>query len=314
MWEKLSAIKANCGIELALDECVAILNHMRRLKRSAERAAAASHGQASAVTSTVRFSASKRIPSWNCIARENSTGSLEEDLLTDVASTLHQGVGGSGGGTSASRNWRTHRNLNDGSDSESESVDLNSWTRSGGPLMRTTSANTFIDFVQNLDIDAELTKASMAHPNSPVALMGGRDPYNQIAQMTAADRNSETELEQRDFSNRTSVNASSIMVSEGDLLQPERIHNGFVFNIVKKEDLAVSNRTHDMENYSNEVPECVQLDCPEKYMDASSASEYGDDDANDDVTITNVDETASTLSYTDDSGVHDGHNKSVVDG
>ncbi|GJS89870.1 triacylglycerol lipase SDP1-like protein [Tanacetum coccineum] len=44
-WEKLSAIKANCGIELALDECVAILNHMRRLKLSVERAAAASHGR-----------------------------------------------------------------------------------------------------------------------------------------------------------------------------------------------------------------------------------------------------------------------------
>ncbi|GMP97610.1 hypothetical protein CsSME_00045790 [Camellia sinensis var. sinensis] len=73
-WEKLSAIKANCGIELALDECVAILNHMRRLKRSAERAAASSHG----LSSSVRFNASKRIPSWNCIARENSTGSLEE--------------------------------------------------------------------------------------------------------------------------------------------------------------------------------------------------------------------------------------------
>nr|GEY50992.1 triacylglycerol lipase SDP1-like [Tanacetum cinerariifolium] len=41
--EKLSAIKANFGIELALDECIAILNHMRRLKRSAERAAVASH-------------------------------------------------------------------------------------------------------------------------------------------------------------------------------------------------------------------------------------------------------------------------------
>ncbi|KAJ6316785.1 hypothetical protein OIU78_019961 [Salix suchowensis] len=70
-WEKLSAIKANCGIELALDECVAILNHMHRLKRSAERAAAAaaSHGQASSAC-TLKFSASKRIPSWNCIARE----------------------------------------------------------------------------------------------------------------------------------------------------------------------------------------------------------------------------------------------------
>ncbi|GJU26149.1 hypothetical protein Tco_1164770 [Tanacetum coccineum] len=63
-WEKLSAIKANCGIELALDECVTILNHMRRLKLSAERAAAASHG----TPHVTRFNASKRIPSWNCIA------------------------------------------------------------------------------------------------------------------------------------------------------------------------------------------------------------------------------------------------------
>ncbi|CBI30074.3 unnamed protein product, partial [Vitis vinifera] len=135
-WEKLSAIKANCGIELALDECVAILNHMRRLKRSADRAAASSHGLAN----TVRFNASRRIPSWNCIARENSTGSLEEDLFIDVASSFHQGVSG---------------------DSEPESVDLNSWTRSGGPLMRTTSANKFIDFVQNLDLDAELNRSGM---------------------------------------------------------------------------------------------------------------------------------------------------------
>ncbi|KAL6555359.1 mitogen-activated protein kinase tyrosine protein phosphatase sdp1 [Orobanche gracilis] len=112
-WEKLSAIKANCGIELALDECVTILNHMRRLKRSAERAAAASsssHG----LSTTVRFNASKRIPSWNVIARENSTGSLEEDLLADV-----QG-----------RNWQTYRYPH-----ESETADLNSWTRSGGPYL-----------------------------------------------------------------------------------------------------------------------------------------------------------------------------------
>ncbi|CAL5431065.1 unnamed protein product [Camellia sinensis] len=48
LWEKLSAIKANCGIELAL-ECVAILSHMHRLKWSAERAAASSHGLSSCV-------------------------------------------------------------------------------------------------------------------------------------------------------------------------------------------------------------------------------------------------------------------------
>lgn len=266
-WEKLSAIKANCGIELALDECVAILNHMRRLKRSAERAAASSHG----LSTTVRFSASKRIPSWNCIARENSTGSLEEDFLTDVASSFHQGVG---------RNTRAHRNTHDGSDSESESVDLNSWTRTGGPLMRTTSANTFVDYVQNLDADAELNKSLILHPNSIVIQMvGQQDPYYQVARVTTPDRSSENgEFDLRDSSSRGSGTGSSIMVTEGDLLQPERIHNGIVFNVVKKEDLTHSYRSHDSENYNSEEAECVQLDCPEKEMDASSASEYGQDD------------------------------------
>ncbi|KAF2289318.1 hypothetical protein GH714_034726 [Hevea brasiliensis] len=244
---------------------------------------------------TVKFSASKRIPSWNCIARENSTGSLEEDLA-DFASTFHQGVGGSGSGAPSGRNVRIHRNIHDGSDTESESVDLSSWTRSGGPLMRTTSADQFIDFVQNLDIDAELTKGLMTNSNSPGAQMVIRDPYNQISRVTTPERNSENEFEHRDFSSRSSVNGSSITVTEGDLLQPERIHNGFVLNIVKKENLALSNRTQDLENYNNEVPECVQLDCPEKDMDASSASEYAGDNDDDDDDDVDDDATAMNLS------------------
>ncbi|XVE61064.1 hypothetical protein DITRI_Ditri06bG0009800 [Diplodiscus trichospermus] len=253
-WEKLSAIKANCGIELALDECVAILNHMRRLKRSADRAAAASassHGQAS----TTRFNASRRIPSWNCIARENSTSSLE-DFPTDVTSSLHQAAGASAGVPPSGRNQRAHRVTYDASDSESESADLHSWTRSGGPLMRTTSANLFTDFVQNLDADAELNKGLMVHPNSPHS-----------SRMTTADRGSESEFDQRDLGNRTPFNGSGIMVSEGDLLQAERMVNGFMLNVVKKEDLAFSHGSHSSGNESHEVVECVQLD-------------YGDDDAN----------------------------------
>ncbi|KAK6124741.1 hypothetical protein DH2020_041517 [Rehmannia glutinosa] len=261
-WEKLSAIKANCGIELALDECVAILNHMRRLKRSAQRAAAASHGLAT----TVRFNASKRIPSWNVIARENSTGSLEEDLLADVSSSLHQGVSGSTG-----RNWRTHRYALDGSDSESETADLNSWTRSGGPLMRTTSADKFVDFVQNLEVDSRMNRGMMGQ-------MGGRDQIHQGLRVATPDRTSDTEYEQRDFGNRASGSSSSIMVAEGDLLQPERIHNGIVFNVVRKEVLTP--RSHDSEQNGSphdSVAECVQLDSLEKEMGSSSASESGDD-------------------------------------
>lgn len=285
-WEKLSAIKANCGIELALDECVAILNHMRRLKRSAERAAAASSSSHGLAT-TVRFNASKRIPSWNILARENSTGSLEEDLLADVASSLHQGVGGP-----TARNWRTHRHTHDGSDSESESVDHNSWTRSGGPLMRTTSADKFIDFVQNLEIDTRMNKTGMGTLNNIPIQMAGRATPDRTS-------SSDTENEQRDFGVRTPVGNSSITVGEGDLLQPERIQNGIVFNVVRKEGLTPSNRSHDSEHNSSaydSVAECVQIDCPDKEMDAFSVSENGDDNTED-----------SGIARSDDDDVRDKH-------
>ncbi|XP_021830032.1 triacylglycerol lipase SDP1 [Prunus avium] len=306
-WEKLSAIKANCGIELALDECVVILNHMRRLKRSAERAAASSHGLAT----TVKFSASRRIPSWNCIARENSSGSLED--FGDGASSIHQGIGASTSAIPSGKNFQTHRNIHDGSDSESESVDVNSWTRSGGPLMRTTSANKFIDFVQNLDIDAELNRSFLAIPNSATLQMGGNNQYYQSPRGTTPDRSPEsTKFDKRDFGSMVSVNGSSIMVTEGDLLQPERIHNGIVFNIVKKEDLTLSSRSsHDMENYGSEVAECMQLDCPEKDMDARSTSECGDADIASDICL---EETAPNCQSTDQPNVDDCNHQSTADG
>ncbi|KAB2634886.1 triacylglycerol lipase SDP1 [Pyrus ussuriensis x Pyrus communis] len=250
-WEKLSAIKANCGIELALDQCAVILNHMRRLKRSAERAAASSsHGLAS----SYKFSASRRIPSWNCIAQENSSGS--PTLVMVVPHSI-----------------MVHRNMHDGRDSESESVDLNSWTRSGGPLMRTTSANKLIDFVQDFDVDAELNISVLTNLNSMTLQMGGNNHYHQSPSGTTPERRPESvKFDKREFGSVVSVNGSSI---EGDLLQPERIHNGIVFNVVKKETLS-SRSSHDLENYGSEVAECVQLDRPEKDMDARSASEYDD--------------------------------------
>lgn len=259
-WEKLSAIKANCGIELALDECVAVLNHMRRLKRSAERATAASQGLAS----TVKFSASKRIPSWNCMARENSTGSLE-DFLQDAASSLHQGVAGSPG--PSGRNWRSPRNMYDGSDSESETADLNTWTRSGGPLMRTASADKFVDYVQNLERNSKINQGVVVFPNT-ISQAASRDPCYQNLRVTTPERSSDV-----DSDHRVPGSISSILVAEGDLLQPERLLNGIMFNIVKKEDLTSPNRSHDL----NSVAECVQIDCPDKETDASSTSEYGDD-------------------------------------
>lgn len=282
-WEKLSAIKANCGIELALDECVAILNHMRRLKRSAERAASATHS----LPTNIKFSASKRIPSWNVIARENSTGSLE-DFLADTAASFNHGVGANG------KNSKYHRNMHDASDSESESADLNTWTRSGGPLMRTTSADMFIDFVQNLEVDTDLNKG-IGTNFSP------RDFQYQSPKFQTPDRCSEnSESDQRENGNRgvMNINGSSIMVTEGDLLQPERILNGIVFNVVKKEVLTPSSRScdYDDSNY-NESPESVQIECTGKEMDdaVSSASENGDDKS----------PTARTLTETQDSNPTD---------
>lgn len=232
-WEKLSAIRANCGIELALDECVAVLNHMRRLKRSAERAAAAVASPRGG-GGLARFSASKRIPSWNVIARENSTGSLEEDLMADHAA----------------RNWHALRCSHDGgSDSESDSSDLvQSWTRSGGPLMRTTSADKFVDYVQSLEANTRTT-------------------------------NPTTSDDERDLSSR--VPASAIVVAEGDLLQPERVDDGsIVFNVVKRSAVTLSppTRSFDSEHTSaspqeSPVAELLQHD----EMDEGS-SVSGDDD------------------------------------
>ncbi|CAO2822252.1 unnamed protein product [Amaranthus hypochondriacus] len=270
-WEKLSAIKANCAIELALDECVAILNHMRRLKRSAQRAAAASQSQSHTLPNTsVRFSASKRIPSWNCIARENSTGSLDEEILTEVAS-LQQVSTSAVSGSSSNRHHRTFRTKYEGSDSESETIDLNTWTRSGGPLMRTASANMFIDFVQGLDMDVGTKQSLAEHLNSVVMQTVSRESRG-----TTPDRN----FENAESGNR-GINGSRITVAEGDLLQPERIQNGIVFNVVKKEELTVSGRSNDSESFTSlpsPAAECVHLECPERETDASSESEHNDDE------------------------------------
>ncbi|KAK1319315.1 Triacylglycerol lipase SDP1 [Acorus calamus] len=204
-WEKFSAIKANCAIELALDECVAILNHTRRLKRSAVTLAA-----------TVRFSDFRRIPSWNCIAREKSTSSLEEDTLMEAAATpLHQ----------------FHHSMHDTSDSDSESMDLNSWTRSGGPLMRTTSANTFINFLEGLSVEAESNRTWSREEEIENV------HSNAVMIQVAVGASEKMETDVQNINNRSPMNTSSIMAPEGDLLQPESVPNGIVFNIVRKEEL-----------------------------------------------------------------------------
>lgn len=79
-WEKVPAIKANCAIELALDECVATLKHTCRLKKRFERDASVALS-----SPIVKFNGFEIIPSWNAVARENSSASLkDEGLMADL--------------------------------------------------------------------------------------------------------------------------------------------------------------------------------------------------------------------------------------
>lgn len=271
-WEKLSAIKANCAIELVLDECVALLNHMRRLKRSAQRAAAASAAQGQLpMNATPRFNASRRIPSWNCIARENSSGSLEEDALieTTPSTTIHQAKG----------NRAFYRSLHDGSDSESESIDLNSWTRSGGPLMRTASAYKFMNFVQNLELDLDLNRMRPREEDGADVLVSPSSfmSLHTSPRVRTPDRSSEsTDSESRDSSNRGVAMgvSTSILVSQGDLIQPERFENGIVFNVVRREDLSQGHGGSDgseQVNMSREADvENLQVECCEDVRSVTS--------------------------------------------
>jgi TAG lipase/steryl ester hydrolase/phospholipase A2/LPA acyltransferase len=229
---------------------------MRRLKRSAERAAASqSYGP------TIRLCPSRRIPSWNLIARENSTGSLEDEMLTSPTVTS-QAAGGTAG--LSNRNHHLQHSIHDSSDSESESIELNSWTRSGGPLMRTASANKFISFVQNLEIDTEFRIASprggesdTVTPNNFLASHPlGREPVeNHTRPVTPGRISSNSGSEHHDTTVPRSPFgiSTSIMVPEGDLLQPEKMGNGILFNVVRRDTLLASTSGVDPRGYSHEV-------------------------------------------------------------
>lgn len=272
---------------------------MRRLKRSAVRAAA-SHG----LTGTVKISPARRIPSWNQISREDSVGSTEEDAFADALASIHQGSGHVG--SSSNRNMHTQRSLHDGSDSESESIELNSWTRSGGPLMRTASADTFIKYVQNLQFESEPnrnwsmedeTEHLATQSNPSLVQMGGRDPCSNNSRVQTSDRNSEnTDTDTHELGNRITTTPSSITVSECHLFQRETIHNGIVFNIVKKEALNLRNMNGDFGQHQGSSPDMVAETVHIESCIAGTASECEGDEAESsfiDETMPHCDETGS---------------------
>ena len=133
--------------------------------------------------------------------------------------------------------------------------------------MRTASADKFVDYVQNLERNSKINQGTVPFPNT-LSQAVSRDPHYKNLRVTTPERSLEV-----DPDHRVPGSNSSILVAEGDLLQPERMLNGIMFNIVKKEELTSPQRSRDIDS----VEECVQIDCPDKETDASSTSEYGDD-------------------------------------
>lgn len=82
-WEKLSAIRATCAVEFALDESAIVLNHKRRERDgNIDRVLATT----SEGVLTPRTTTHRPIPSWNSAAGENKPNFVEQDLLADAGS------------------------------------------------------------------------------------------------------------------------------------------------------------------------------------------------------------------------------------
>lgn len=253
-WEKLSAIRANCAIELALDESIAVLNHKRRLKRSMERTAAASQGH----SNYVRPKTPRRIPSWSRISRENSSESLSEEISAVAASSMQQGAALVVGAPPTTLSQHVRRSSHDGSESESETIDLNSWTRSGGPLMRTASADRFISFIHNIEIDTELSRPCAVEGDAAGILSestfpNGSRPNNSSSVSMPGRCTENSGTESCNTVNTRASTLTSMAVREGDLLPPESTTDGVLLNIVKRDAL------------QDGVIELVESSCAEGY-------------------------------------------------
>ncbi|MQM08545.1 hypothetical protein Taro_041406 [Colocasia esculenta] len=245
-WERLSAIRATCAIEFALDESAVLLNHMRRIKNSTDRATAVAASEST--TPTPRPSIHRRLPSWNS-ARENKPNFIEDDVLADTGRRVAL--------PSPKVCNSPHCRSEEGAAADEPDIELNSWTRCGGPLMRTTSAKRFANFIQNLDIAA--VKASQ------------RASFI----FNGADQGQEND------SSRAPLTPGSIVLSDGDLLQPEKVGNSFVLNVVKKEDYILTPKPGNPEERHVPYTEEAAAEFCEQILESyssSSGSECSDDE------------------------------------
>jgi TAG lipase/steryl ester hydrolase/phospholipase A2/LPA acyltransferase len=140
--------------------------------------------------------------------------------------------------------------------------------------MRTASADNFINFIQNLEIDSEFDRVLTIEDDSTGILSGStntRDPYpTNSSTVTTPDRC--TEVSETESCN------TGIAVSEGDLLQPERTTSGILLNFVRREDLFAQ---------QNSGTDVAESSLPEAYVDrmhlgSGDAKSGSDNDSSED--------------------------------
>uniref|UniRef100_A0A0A9DNU4 Uncharacterized protein n=1 Tax=Arundo donax TaxID=35708 RepID=A0A0A9DNU4_ARUDO len=145
--------------------------------------------------------------------------------------------------------------------------------------MRTSSSDKFINFIHNLEIDTEFSRVCTVENNTTGILSESTVPNdpcpNNSSRVTTPDRCTEvSEIESCNTGNTRASQAStptSIAVSEGDLMQPERTTHGILLNIVKRDALLAQH---------NSVTELAESSSAEAYMeicDAISGSDCAED-------------------------------------
>jgi TAG lipase/steryl ester hydrolase/phospholipase A2/LPA acyltransferase len=148
--------------------------------------------------------------------------------------------------------------------------------------MRTASADKFINFIQNLEIDSEFDRVLPVEDDTTGILSGStfpRDPHpTNSSRVTTPDRR--TEVSETESCN------TGIAVPEGDLLQPEGTTSGILLNFVRREDM-FAQRNRDADVAESSVPEAYVDRMHLESGDAVSASDSDSSEDSKDVADSN---------------------------